>query len=361
MPRKKRDLPWITQREGVYYANWYEGPQDAEGGGKTKGRTRSVSLHTSDAPEASAKFASFLGQAQTVFAQSVATFGLTVSKALDDYELEHVRPNVTDKTRQLNAMMHLRAHFGNTMLKDLDIPASRGYAEARRSGAIGGGKRHSGDRAKGSDSTIRRELNVLVAAVAHARRWKRLNGADPSIELPQGAHPDEAMWLTRAEVAAVHGAATGALQDFITLAYYTAARRASLEQLRVEQVNLTAGRLSLRKAGTKVTGKRKPLLAIHPRCVDVLARLVSTAADGWLFGSSTVDFYKGFRAACRAAGIDDARAHPHVLRHSRATHLLQDGKTIWDVAKLLGDTVATTERVYGHHCPDFQGNSIGED
>lgn len=360
MPRKARKLPWLDTKNGVYYANWYEAPAEKEGV-KTAGRTRSRSLNTSDAAIAAGSFASFLTQGQTLYAESVATFGLTVAKALDDYELEHVRPNVTDKTRQLNAISHLKAYFGLMMLKDLDIPASRGYAAARRSGSIGGGARHFGDRAKGSDSTIRRELNVLRAAIGHARRWKRLDGADPIVELTPGAAPDETLWLTRAEVAAVHAAAVGPVKDFIMLAYYTGARRASLETLRVEQVNLQTRRLSLRKAGAKVTKKRKPLLAIHDRLVEILARLSASAVDGWLFGGPSVDMYRPFREACRAAGIDDARAHPHVLRHSRATHLLQGGATIWDVAKLLGDTVATVERVYGHHCPEYLGGAVGGD
>jgi integrase len=318
---------------------------------------RSLLLATKSPPEAAAKFAAFLGEGTDFYAERVATFGLTVSKALDDYELEHVRPHVTDKTRQLNAITHLKVYFGEKLLKSVDIPSSRAYALARRTGAIGGGKRHFGDRAKGSDSTIRRELNVLVAAIAHAKRWKRLDGAEPSIELPKGAPPDENMWLTREEIAAVHAAADPKTQDFITLAYYTAARRASIEQLRVEQVNLVTGRLSLRKAGTAVTGKRKPLLAIHARCAPILERLCANAVDGWLFGP-TIDFYRPFREACRAAGIDEKRAHPHVLRHSRASHLLQSGTTIYDVAKLLGDTIATVERVYGHHSPDL-GGSVG--
>lgn len=62
------------------------------------------------------------------------------------------------------------------------------------------------------------------------------------------------------------------------------------------------------------------------------------------------NFYKPYRILVRSVGIED-RAYPHIMRHSRATHLLQDGKSIYTVAKLLGDTVTTIERVYGHHSP----------
>ncbi len=41
-------------------------------------------------------------------------------------------------------------------------------------------------------------------------------------------------------------------------------------------------------------------------------------------------------------------AHPHRLRHSYATHLLEAGTPIHHVAELLGDSVATVERTYSH-------------
>jgi len=180
------------------------------------------------------------------------------------------------------------------------------------------------------------------------------------VELTASTPPEETLWLTREEIKAVHGAAEGPVRDFILLAYYTAARRAAIEQLRVEQVNLVTMRLNLRPVGQAVTKKRRALQAIHPRTLDVLKRLVENAQDGWLFGPN-VDFYRPFRAAARAAGIDDARAHPHVLRHSRATHLLQDGKPPYAVAGLLGDTLTTVLRVYGHHCPDYGADALGDE
>jgi len=46
----------------------------------------------------------------------------------------------------------------------------------------------------------------------------------------------------------------------------------------------------------------------------------------------------------RRAGVPDA--HPHRYRDSFAVDLLARGGTAYDVAKLLGDTVATIEKHY---------------
>ena len=70
-------------------------------------------------------------------------------------------------------------------------------------------------------------------------------------------------------------------------------------------------------------------------------------------------FYQPFQALMRSLNMPE-KAFPHILRHSRATHLLQDGVSIYEVAKLLGDTIATVERVYGHHAPDHNSAAMAE-
>jgi integrase len=65
--------------------------------------------------------------------------------------------------------------------------------------------------------------------------------------------------------------------------------------------------------------------------------LVFTASDGRPHGRGS------YGRALRAAG-----SHPHRLRHTYATHLLEAGTPIHHVAELLGDTVATVEGTYSH-------------
>jgi integrase len=102
-------------------------------------------------------------------------------------------------------------------------------------------------------------------------------------------------------------------------------------------------------------------------------------------GKKLGDVKRGFASACRAAarefyhkameakkrGDHDARheclesaarlrsASPNILRHTCITWLLQADYSCWEVGKFVGDTEATIQRVYGHHCPSHQARIAG--
>jgi integrase len=339
MARPVREVPWLTKRGEVYYAAWYDQEQ---------GETKRLSLRTADGGEAKSRFAAFLREG--AFAQPSRAPGLTVTEALDQYLREHASKKCADFTRQEDAAKHLKAFFGDEPLARVDIPQSRAYADARRSGLIGGGKCRIGKYAVGSDSTIRRELNVLRAASNHAKRWKR-STVDIQVELPTETLLSEdvqAPYFTRAEIATMLGSTDGEFHHFLTLAYYTGARRGSIEELTKGQVRLDQRQILLQKPGKVRTKKRQPIVPILPEMEESVQALLAgkTKDDQRLFETRT--FYKPFVRLCKEMKIFD-RTHPHLLRHSRATHLLQAGVSIYDVAALLGDTPVTVTRVYGHH------------
>lgn len=354
MPRKRRDIPWLDWIAGTAYVHWY----DTE-----KQRTQRLSLRTTDAVEAQKRYAAFLVEGHDVLAAKPrASSGLSVTQAIDDYLREHVTQKVVDTHRQEAAARHLRLFFGDSPITAIDIPASRSYAEARRRGAT---DRPKAERGRGkighSDSTIRRELVVLSAAANHAARWKRIGPSAtpptpmPSIELPREAESEKVKWLSKAELALAISKADGKLRDWIELAYGTAGRRASVERLTRFQVDLARGRIDLRgpteTALQRRSKKRRPVVPIDARMRPIAERLMHDNKDSeWLFGEP-LHMYRPFSEHMIAIGLADKK-NPHILRHSRATHLLNDGVPIFKVAKLLGDTVATVERVYGHAIVD---------
>jgi len=274
--------------------------------------------------------------------------GLTVKEALDGYAREH---RVADEQRRENIIRHLSTFFKDDTLASVDISRSRDYAVARRNGKIGGGARRA--EKTGADATIRRELVVLASAAKHALKHKRITQM-PVIELPAEnsttGHDDEVSYYSKEELARLFDNSTGELHHFIALAYYSGARRASIEGLRRGQVQWDRRRILLQPAGKIATKKRQPIVPIFKAMEPHLRALWDASPNDRLFVRG--EFYTVFRALCERLGMSD-KSHPHLLRHSRVTHLLMQGKSIYDVARLIGDTVGTVEKTYGHHSPSF--------
>ncbi len=324
MPRPRSTIPWVeVHPSGVHYVYWYDAALR---------RTCKESLGTRDAAEAQLAFARFLtaGPKNT---RLVGPAGVTVRQVLDWYDTGHVEPNVVDKERQRDAFTHLLAFWSDKPIASITVEESRAYATARRNGVTG---------RVGSDSTVRRELKVLVAAAHHAEWMKRITALDlPHVDMPDEPTGGTVKWLTKDQLRTALSRSTGLLADFILLSYYTGARRHSIEFLRKTQVDLRLALIDLQPAGGPITKKRRPKVPIFPEIRPTVERLMQRDGE-YLIGRR---MYKDFVRHMAGLGIP---AHPHMLRHSRASHMLMDGEDIWKVGKLLGDSVKTVERVYGH-------------
>jgi integrase len=283
---------------------------------------------------------------------------ILIHQTLDQYYFEHVRPTAVDVRSIENSIKHLKGFFENLPLKDVGIPDCRAYILARTRGEVG---------RPCAIPTASKELGTLRAATQHAFKWKRITLADmPMFEQPAYV-PNANVWLLKPELQQLLDAAAQLKREiipkrtwaFIQLCYYTASRRAAIETLTWDQVDLLRERISLAKEGEKKTKKRRPTIAIDPALLPVLHHLKQHQVNEFVLGSNK-RMDQWFDRAAKAAGLmmlrrkegrGAARLTPHVLRHSRATHLLDAGKSAWAVANLLGDTIATVDRIYAHHCP----------
>jgi integrase len=67
--------------------------------------------------------------------------------------------------------------------------------------------------------------------------------------------------------------------------------------------------------------------------------------------------HTSWKRAVKDAGLSDD-VTPHVLRHTRATWLMQAGVPLWEAAGSLGMSVRVLESVYGHHHPAHQATAV---
>ena len=113
--------------------------------------------------------------------------------------------------------------------------------------------------------------------------------------------------------------------------------------------------ISLDKRGARKTNKRRPTVpmgTLYPMLKDMYDK----RKNEWVLGSDD-DLLTAFTKLCddeellevaERDGRPAGRITPHILRHSRATHLLEDGVSIYAVSKLLGDNPTTVQKTYGH-------------
>jgi integrase len=329
MPRAKREKPWLEVRNEVYYVFWHAGK-----------KTERLSLRTTDFVEAQTRFCAFLTEGLAIF--DPGPEGLTVGQALSQYVVEHVDVNCAAPVRQHSAIKMLRPWFGDTPISQINVAACRAYVKHRRIQ----GK---------SDSTIRRELTTLRAAIAHAIKFERLDRM-PKLELPTDASR-EAHWFTKPQFQKIVANASPELRDLVIVLYYTAARRESVVQMTKFQVNLKDSRIDLRNPNETLaqrrSKKRRVVVPLDPALRPTIERLMMQPGER-LF-PQVYDWYVRFQTCLSQLGFEGTL---HSLRHSRATHLLQAGVSVYDVASLLGDTVETVQRVYAHACPDHVGEAI---
>jgi len=228
-------------------------------------------------------------------------------------------------------------------------------------------------------STARRELVTLSAALNWCYKNKKLDRS-VVVTLPPVPEPRE-RYLKRSELAALLWATLGFNRDgtrnrfrinrhlarFILVGFYTGTRHDAILKLqwRANTVggwfDIDAGILYRRPQDAIETNKRRTPCPIPPRLMPHLRRWCRFSTqyvveyDGKPIASQLRRAWGGAR---KLAGLG-ADCTPHVLRHSCATLLLQNGVSTWRVARLLGTSEQVIQRTYGHHCIEDLREAVG--
>jgi site-specific recombinase XerD len=159
-------------------------------------------------------------------------------------------------------------------------------------------------------------------------------------------------------IEAPEGDGPGALRDraVLELLYATGVRVSELAGLDTADLDLAEGTLRVTGKGNKqrvVVFGEPAARALRAYLRDARPRLTNGRAEAALFlnrdgGRLSVRAVQILvRRAGAAAGIQ-ARTHPHLLRHSFATHMLDGGADVRVVQELLGHAKSTTTQIYTH-------------
>jgi integrase/recombinase XerD len=140
------------------------------------------------------------------------------------------------------------------------------------------------------------------------------------------------------------------------LMYGTGVRVSELLSLQLDDINFTAG--FLRCLGK---GRKERIIPVNQTASDWVQRylarsrnlLSKSSQERALFLNargkrmSRQGFFKILNAYAKAAEIDK-EVTPHTLRHSFATHLLENGADLRAVQEMLGHSDISTTQIYTH-------------
>jgi integron integrase len=244
---------------------------------------------------------------------------------------------------------------------------------------------------KVSVSTQNQAFNALLFLFRHVlqREFGKINSQRPKAKqsVPQ--------WLTRDEVCSVFSFLTGDWLLISKLAYGTGLRLMELLRLRVKDIDFGNAMIFVRDGkGAKdrmvplpkslsheIKNKILTVQIIHTQDLirgfgsvalpNALSKKYPNAAKDfkwqYLFPSRDICkaedgslrrhhlFPNGFQTALKIAGEKAGikkRVHPHIFRHSFATHFLENGGNLQMLQTLLGHSKITTTMIYTH-CVDL--------
>ncbi len=200
-----------------------------------------------------------------------------------------------------------------------------------------------------------RGLFRFLVAERHLKNDPTENLENPKLwsTLPKTLHSTE----IEALLAAPDGATAGGLRDraMLELLYATGLRVSELIRVRVEDLVMDAG--FLRTVGK---GSKERIVPFGDSAREAIVRYSEGArpsfdkhGDPHLFltnrgrAMTRQSFWMNIVKYARKAGIK-VRVSPHTLRHSFATHLLENGADLRSVQMMLGHSDISTTQIYTH-------------
>lgn len=256
------------------------------------------------------------------------------------YADEHIRHTVSGKHIQYD-LENLTKWWGAKNVIEISAATCRNYVAFRKAPAC-----------------ARRELAFLNAALQYWRANHAPQMAAPKIKLPPKPHPRQD-FMTREEAAKFlwHARRTPHLVRFFLLGWYTGSRRSVITGLKWSMIDLDNGIMRRKERGAIQTKKRAPPVRVGRRLLAHLRRWRRLDGSGGYVvhfrGKPILRPISSWNRVRISAGLPEFVV-PHILRHSRATHMLKAGVPLWEAANALGMSVHVLIANYAHHMPNWQ-------
>jgi len=186
-------------------------------------------------------------------------------------------------------------------------------------------------------------LKFFYEGVLHRRLTVRLRYSKTARKLPDFLSKEEVLSIIKAIENPKHSL-------LVRLLYSSGMRVGELLNLKVKDLNLESNFGWIRNGKG---GKDRPFIIAHSLKEELQHYLKDKQPEEWLFVGWNNSPYDAssvreiLNKAKRKAGIKK-NIHPHLLRHSFATHLIQNGYSPLEVQPLLGHNNVNTTMVYVH-------------
>lgn len=317
----------LTKLRGEFCVTWVDG----------EGIRRRYRLGTSDPKEASRL-------ATSRYAELTRPRGTKVKDLWDAY-CQDMTGRVVVGTMKYT-WKALESRFGGMDASEITIADCRAHTAERR--AIRSSRHPEGI----SDGTIHTELGHLRMVLLWAAKHGLIADA-PTIERPSKPEPKDAH-LSRDEVRAlIEAAGTPHTKLAIMLMIGTGARNEAALQLTWDRVDFERRMIQLRNPFDRARRKGRATVPMNDSLYEALKEAHRGALSPYVVewaGQPVKSLKKGLKSAGKAIGRADVS--PHMLRHSAAVWLAEDGHSMHEIAQYLGhDDVKTTTRVYARFSP----------
>lgn len=217
------------------------------------------------------------------------------------------------------------------------------------------------------DGIAASSARVELIALKIFFRWLRarkvipVDPADPILPPRQEKHLPDSLneQDARRLVESVNGTAPLDRRDraILELFYASGVRLSELADARLENLSLEEGWIRVTGKGAKtrlspVGGAAREAISAYVE--HARPELVGPKSQSHIFLSrngmrlTTARIQQIVKERAALCGLDPARVHPHLLRHSFATHLLNNGADLRVIQEMLGHADISTTQIYTH-------------